>query len=55
MVRLDNGTERGRHRLYGNRRRVCGVATETLRTDRVYDAKEAREETVVFEAAQTFS
>lgn len=51
IIRLDNGTERGRHRLYGNRCRVFGVATETLRTDRVYDAKEAREETVVFEDA----
>ena len=25
------------------------MATETLRTDRMYDAKEAREETMVFE------
>jgi hypothetical protein len=47
MVRLDNGTERGGHRLHEHRGRVCRVATETLRTDRVYDAKEAREETVV--------
>ena len=41
-------TERRRHRLYGNRCRVSGMAAATLRTDRVYNVKEARKETVVF-------
>jgi len=40
---------------YGIRCRVCGVATQTLRSDWLHDAKETREETVVFEDAQTIS
>jgi hypothetical protein len=31
------------------------VATQTLRSDWLHDAKETREETVVFEDAQTIS